>query len=173
MSAITLRSLNENTASRNTGASRADRGAGLPRRRDGAAAQDRRDLRRPQDRRADLVSDEDSPTRMRAVGDRGAEHDDVGNNPETLAREGRAGVPEPRGFVEYEQKPVRVADRTKAIEIALRRHQHAGADGERLEEAGRDPRAGTRHRAPEILGARLACRRLPARETVFGKSGVA
>ena len=50
---------------------------------------------------------------MRAVGDRGAEHDDVGNNPETLAREGRAGVPEPRGFVEYEQKPVRVADRTK------------------------------------------------------------
>src|SRR5215207_10669288 len=108
MSAITLRSLNENTASRNTGASRADRGAGLPRRRDGAAAQDRRDLRRPQDRRADLVSDEDSPTRMRAVGDRGAEHDDVGNNPETLAREGRAGVPEPRGFVEYEQKPVRV-----------------------------------------------------------------
>ena len=96
-----------------------------------------------------------------------------GTTPRLLAREGRAGVPEPRGFVEYEQKPVRVADRTKALEIALWRHEHAGADGERLDEAGRDPRTGTRHRAPEILGARLAFRRLPAREAVFGKSGVA
>ena len=64
---------------------------------------------------------------------------DVGSNVETLAREGRAEAAEPGDhLVEDEQYAVAVADRAQALQIPLRRNQHAGGAGHGLDDDGGD-----------------------------------
>ena len=77
--------------------------------------------------------------RQRAVGEALGGGDEVGHHAEIVGGEGRAEAAEAGDdLVEDQQDAVLVADRAQALEVALRRHQHAGGAGHRLDDAGRD-----------------------------------
>ena len=62
-----------------------------------------------------------------AVGEALGECHQVRSNAELLGGERRAGTPEAGDdFVEYQQDAVAVADLADALQVALRRNQHAG-----------------------------------------------
>jgi TetR/AcrR family transcriptional regulator len=89
----------------------------------------------------DRALHEDGAHRHDAVGDALRRHHDVGHDVEVIRREGRAEPAEARDdLVEDEQDAVLVADLAQPLEVALRRHEHAGRARHRLDDEGGDGR---------------------------------
>ena len=91
------------------------------------------------DRVVYTLADRHGPHRLRAVGDALRHRHQVGRRAEALRGERLAGTAEAAdNFVEHQQNAVRVADLPQSLQVTLRRHQHAGRAGDRLDEAGSD-----------------------------------
>ena len=77
-----------------------------------------------------------------------------GRHAELLRGERRAGAAEAGDdLVEYQQDAVPVADLAQALQIALRRNQHAGRAGDRLDDDGGDGRGIVQRDEPlELIG---------------------
>src|SRR5450631_1897480 len=74
-----------------------------------------------------------------AIGDPLGRRDEIGRDAEIVGGEWCAKPAEPSNhLIENQQDAVLVAERTQALEIALRRDQHAGRAGDRLHDHGRN-----------------------------------
>ena len=99
-----------------------------------------------------------------------AKRDHVGHHAVALGREGVAHAAEAGDdFVEDQQNAVLVADRAQALQITLRRRQHAGRGRHRLDDDGRDGRGIVqRDQAVERVGQMRAPFRLADAEGLLG-----
>ena len=120
------------------------------------------------ERVVDLLRHQHRAHRHRAVGEPLGARDDVRRHAEFLRGERRAGAAEAGDhLVEDQQDAVLVADLAQALEIALRRNQHAGRTRDRLDDHRGDRRCVVQRDQPlEIVGELGAVRRQAARERV-------
>ena len=109
-------------------------------RRVGVAVEDfRHVIRTLHERVVDGVAHDAAAHRHRTRGDALGERHDVRRHAIALGRERRAETAEAGDdFVEDQQDAVLVADRAQALQVALRRRQHAGRPRHRLDDDGRD-----------------------------------
>ena len=108
--------------------------------------------------------------RHRAGGDALGEGDHVGHDAVAFGGEGVAEAAEAGDdLVEDQQDAVLVADRAQPLEIALRRRQHAGRAGHRLDDHRGDGRGVVQRDEPvEFVGEMRAPLRLADREGLLG-----
>ncbi len=125
-------------------------------------------LRPFHERVVDVLAHEHCAHRDRTVGQRLRRGDHVRQHVEVLRAERRAEPAEARDdFVEDQQDAVLVADRAQPLQIALRRQQHAGRAGHRLDDHGRNRRCVVqRDQALQIVGEMRAPLGHAARERV-------
>mmetsp|Transcript_6064 Transcript_6064/g.24216 ORF Transcript_6064/g.24216 Transcript_6064/m.24216 type:complete len:373 (+) Transcript_6064:1199-2317(+) len=102
----------------------------------------------------DLLLREDRAHRHAAVGDALGHGHQVGRDAEGLRAERVAGAAEAGDdLIEDQQDAVLVADLAQPLQIALRRNQHAGGAGHRLDDDGGDGRGVVqRHEALQVVG---------------------
>ena len=123
----------------------------------------------------DFVLHRHGAHRLAAVGQRLGQGHDVRRDAVGLGGEGRA-EPADAGddFVEHQQDAVGVADFAQPLQIALRRDEHAGRPGDRLDKTGGDGMAAIGiGEALQIVGELFAILRLAAGKSVFGAPSVA